>query len=185
MIGVRIGTAALTLGVVLTGGAMAKAAGGPTDAEVAKAIARGVEFLKAQQEPRGNWSYSFNHDHALGITALAGLALMENGIDRADPVITRASEVVHTLAIRSDQTYDVALAILFLARIQAGSRGPADALIRRLAARLAAGEQGGMWSYNVPLERVEDDRLPRRRRLSGLLPSTGDNSNTQFALLGI
>jgi len=174
--------AALALGIVLAAPAIAQA---PPEAEVAQAIARGVAYLKAEQEPDGKWSYAFNHNHALGITALAGLALMENGVDRADPVIARAGEVVHTLAIRSDQTYDVALAILFLARTQGGSRGPDDALIRRLAARLAAGEQRGMWSYNVPLERVERDELPRRPSRSRRLRAVGDNSNTQFAVLGI
>ncbi len=97
----------------------ARAEGGPSDAEVARAIARGVAFVKAQQEPKGAWSYSFNHDHALGITALAGLALLENGVDRADPAIAAAAEAVRSLAPRSDQTYDLALAILFLARVQA------------------------------------------------------------------
>ncbi|SIO67246.1 VWFA-related domain-containing protein [Singulisphaera sp. GP187] len=169
------------------GAVQAKAADPQADA-IAQAIERGVAFLKAQQEPRGNWSFAFNHDHTLGITALAGLALMENGIDRDDPTITRAGSVVRSLAVRSTQTYDLALAILFLARAQVETRGPDDPLIQRLAARLAAGEQGGMWSYTVPLESVEDDdvrsRRPRRD-LSRRAVEAGDNSNTQFALLGI
>jgi VWFA-related protein len=181
---------AKVLGLILLGLAgVARADGGPSDAEVARAIARGVAFVKAQQGPNGAWSYSFNHNHALGITALAGLALLENGVDYADSAIAGAAEAVRTLAPRSDQTYDLALAILFLARAQAQTQGPNDDLIRRLAGRLAGGEQGGMWTYTVPLDRDEAATgsartgrgMPRKSRRSIVC----DNSNTQFALLGI
>lgn len=162
---------------------------GPTDAEVNRAISRGLDFLKSQQEPKGNWTYTFNSSHDLGITALAGLALLENGVERSDPVIASADEVIRALASRSNQSYDLALAILFLARVQPETHGKNDAMIRRLAARLDGGEQGGMWTYTVPLNRREDDEdgagdreraVSRRRR-----PKSGDNSNTQFALLGM
>jgi len=160
-----------------------------TEQAIAQAIARGMDYVKTQQEPDGNWSYSFNHNHNLGITALAGLALLENGADRTDPVIASAGEVVKNLAAHSNQTYDLALAILFLARVQAESQGNNDALIRRLAARLAAGEQGGRWSYTVPVNAgTDDDRALKRRRVSRrdrLFQGNGDNSNTQFALLGM
>ncbi|MHC5542533.1 prenyltransferase/squalene oxidase repeat-containing protein, partial [Singulisphaera rosea] len=162
---------------------------GPTDAEVNQAISRGLDYVKSQREPQGNWVYSFNHTHDLGITALAGLALLENGVERSDPVITSADEVIRTLAPRSNQSYDLALAILFMARVQPESRGKNDVMIRRLAARLDGGEQGGMWTYTVPLKPREDDEErasdrekaeSRRRRAK-----SGDNSNTQFALLGM
>ena len=64
----------------------------------AGAIARGVAYLKEPQEDRGHWSFSFNHDHTLGITALAGLALLENGVDARDPAIGKATEVVRSLS---------------------------------------------------------------------------------------
>lgn len=180
---------ALVLGLLAASLATPRAVAqdGPTEDDVARAIARGVAFLKNQQEADGQWSYSFNHDHVLGITALAGLALLENGADRSDPVIARASTAVHALAPRSNLTYDVVLAILFLARAQGESRGTDDRLIQRLATRLAAGEQGGMWSYTVPIENPEDDQQPSLRRLRTIrgLSQAGDNSNTQFALLGI
>jgi VWFA-related protein len=162
--------------------APARAADAPDEARIKAAIERGVEYLRSLQKPEGNWSFQFNQDHALGITALAGLALLENGVPREDPAIARASEVIHVLARRSNQTYDLALAILFLARRQAGSAGPDDELIRDLAERLAGGQAGGMWTYTVPTESRGSEARPRRnRRRSG----EGDNSNTQFALLGI
>ena len=166
-----------------------RAAVGPTQAEVDRAISRGVSFLKAEQGAEGRWSFSYNSNHDLGITALAGLALLENGVDPADPLIAKATESVRTLARGSDQTYDVSLAILFLARVQKGLSGPNDLLIRKLATRLSNGSHGGMWDYTVPVRsesEVEDTTRPTgRRRTSSPIPGRGDNSNTQFALLGV
>ncbi len=186
-----IGRTHVIMGIVLCGflPTIGHAQQAPTDQMIAQAIARGVEFVKQQQEAQGNWSYSFNHNHNLGITALAGLALLENGMDPVDPVIGATNEVVKVQATRSNQTYDLALAILFLARVQGESQGKNDPLIRRLAHRLAEGEQGGMWTYTVPLDASDDDpddssRRPRSRR-SRFQNARGDNSNTQFALLGM
>ena len=73
------------------------------------------------------------------MTALAGLALLENGVAREAREISKAREIVTTLARESDQTYDLALAILFLARCQQTRTGDADALIQTLGRRLGAG----------------------------------------------
>ncbi len=166
----------------------------PGDKEIAATIARGVAFLKEAQSPAGHWDEPAQNDHRLGMTALAGLALMENGVAREAPEISRPREIVAELATTSDQTYDIALAILFLARCQQGRRGDADVLIRTLGQRLAGGDREGIWDYQVP--RVEPEaetatgrsrgaggrRAPRRRQF---FPGQGDNSNTQFALLGL
>lgn len=203
----------------------AQAQNAPSETRIKAAIQKGVAFLKESQLQNGQWAYAFNHDHALGITALAGLALMENGVPADDPAIVKASEIVHRLSIRSSQTYDVSLAILFLARESSGSRGANDDLIYRLADRLSLGGPDGLWSYNLPLESEKTYQLRRRhyapyrrRRFSGSqlktgasgsnpsrdlgeyppdesslppvrvakrLGGPGDNSNTQFALLGL
>jgi VWFA-related protein len=186
---------ALGLALVLAA-PTASLADGPSPDEVDRAIARGAAYVKEQQEPGGNWTYSFNHDHTLGITALAGLALLENGVAANDPAIGKAAEAVRSLAARSELTYDLSLAILFLARVQQGQSGPNDALIRRLAARLSAGGDDGFWTYTVPLTGdVEDDvnkegtgtrrGRPQTVRRRGFRTGAGDNSNTQFALLGV
>ncbi len=168
----------------------------PKDQQIERAIARGVQFLKGCQSSEGHWDEPAQNRHRLGVTALAGLALLENGVGVDDSAIARAREVVETLARRSDQTYDLTLAILFLARVQPGRRGGADSLIQILAHRLAGGDQEGMWTYQVPLE--DSDRPPSRARAGrpererrkparrfGIFSSVGDNSNTQFALLGL
>jgi VWFA-related protein len=156
---------------------------GPSEDAVARAIARGVQHLKDLQEPGGGWSYAFSQDHRLGVTALAGLALLENGVGRGEPVVERAAESVVALAARSHQTYDLALAILFLARAQPEGHGQYDGLIRRLGARLDGGQHDGMWGYFVPAASDEEVEGRRGRRFPALGPA--DNSNTQFALLGV
>ena len=106
---------------------------------------------------------------------------------------TRLAQVVSALAPESDQTYDLALAILFLAHAQQGSRGEADAMIQSLGQRLARGNHDGSWDYQVPRGEPQSQIAPRRsRRAEGRKRarrpqqfwSQGDNSNTQFAPLG-
>jgi hypothetical protein len=60
------------------------------DARVDPAIARGVEYLRREQSRAGHWDYRLAHDHRLGMTALAGLALLENGVSVDDEAIDRA-----------------------------------------------------------------------------------------------
>jgi hypothetical protein len=162
----------------------ARAADGPTTAEVDGAIARGVGFLKGEQAQGGEWTYRYNLSHTLGITALAGLALLENGVPATDPAIVKADRVVRNLSRRSYQTYDLSLAILFLSRSRLGKGEERDALIQRLASRLAGGGVDGFWGYTVPVEDAGGGTRSfrtRRPRNAG----DGDNSNTQFALLGL
>jgi VWFA-related protein len=190
--------ALVAAGLILMAPRPVRAAQGPSDDQVARAIARGVAYLREVQKPAGHWSFTFNDDHDLGITALAGLALLENGVEASDPAIGKATEVVRRLAARSNQTYDLALAILFLSRVEPGSRGTHDDLIQRLGRRLAGGGTGGFWSYHVALEEEtpssakgtqKNPTTTKKRRNARPLfrqpTSEGDNSNTQFALLGI
>ncbi len=189
---IGIGLAVVLL-LLIEGRAIADA-GAPTDQEISRAIARGVSFLRSGQADEGYWDEPSQRGHRLGLTALAGLALMENGVATDDASIKRAREVVMTLCPDSDQTYDLTLAILFLARQQKGRRGEADPLIRDLASRLAGGDHGGIWDYHVPMQASEADSSrapsrrgadrPRNRRLQRGMGS-GDHSNTQFALLGL
>jgi VWFA-related protein len=188
-----LGSSAIIL-LGLTGGAWAQG-DAPDDKEIAAAIARGVAFLKAEQSDQGFWDEPAQHEHRLGMTALAALALVENGIPRESPPISRAREIVAEMAASSDQTYDLALAILLLARCQQGRRGEADALIQTLGRRLAGGDREGIWTYTVPRGGEEAQASPNRsqgregrkaaRRVPTFFAGPGDNSNTQFALLGL
>ena len=85
--GSRFGSIAL---IVL--GAVAPAHGqgnAPADQEIAAAIARGVAFLKESQSDEGHWDEPSQRQHQLGMTALAGLALLENGVARDAPEISQ------------------------------------------------------------------------------------------------
>ncbi len=166
----------------------------PRDEEIARAIARGVIFLKAAQGDNGEWRYGEQPQHSLGMTALAGLALLENGIARDAREISKAREIVATQARESNQTYDLALAILFLARCQQTRTRQDDSLIQLLGRRLAHGDHGGIWDYSVPIS--EEEATPespgsrrggrgRAARINRNSGGAGDNSNTQFALLGL
>jgi VWFA-related protein len=187
------------LGILLLAGfgAAAPAADdSPAEADIARAVERGTAFLRHAQGADGAWNFTYMHQHRLGMTALAGLALLENGVAADDPAILGARRAVEGLSVRSDQTYDLALAILFLTRQGSTRKGAGDELLPLLASRLAAGDHGGSWTYIVPMN---DDRPSRgsnwepralRRAIAGrsresALGSVGDNSNTQFALLGL
>jgi hypothetical protein len=131
------------------------------------------------------------------MTSLAALALVENGVPVKDAAIQNALNAVREAASTSAFTYDISLAILFLARV--GDKGDNE-LILDLGARLAAGQlSSGGWSYlcplvarprapsvsNAPRSKAGSSRRPGRLSAGPMPGNYGDNSNTQFAVLGI
>lgn len=150
---------------------------GPVD-PVEAARLKGVEFLKSQQNPDGSWFYP---NHVVGITSLCGLSLLENGLPVSDPVVEKAHDFVRRNLDELRNTYDLALGILFLSRIgDRDNRSP----IRDMAARLIAGQNvDGGWGYTCP--RVSSIVLTNRRDLPDPPDGPGDNSCTQFGVLGL
>ena len=130
------------------------------------------------QEAEGGWSYSGYNE---GSTALAALALLESGVKPSDPAMQRAAQFIRSRADSVTQTYSLALAIFFLDRL--GDRRDA-ALIATLGERLRDGQSGnGGWTYFC---RPGQDAGNRELPLPGAVASFGsDNSNTQFAVLGL
>jgi hypothetical protein len=215
-----VSTSVLTLAAVL--------AAGPVHAvdkeAINAAVERGVRNLRAHQNAAGEWAYD-----QIGMTALAGLTLLECGVPADDPAIEKAAAAVRAAGPETDQVYSISLSILFLDRLGE----PVDvALIESLAVRLIAAQNlRGCWSYSCPkigeaeqrrLTTLVKDRqargpdksaprpepgkrtpqdLPReiqdqietlrRQRAAGAggvddgLLMGGDNSNTQFAVLGL
>jgi hypothetical protein len=159
--------AAFRRAALLLVGTACLAVGPPARAEIdpdriREAIDRGVKWLKSEQLPKGNWTPMalVGND----TTSLCTLALLNAGVPPQDPVIQKA--IKYILAARHDQTYNVALDTMVLCAAE-----PAKHLreIEQRASRLAkeqikTGGNRGMWGY------------PGRG---------GDNSNTQFALLGL
>ncbi|HMP02933.1 MAG TPA: terpene cyclase/mutase family protein [Gemmatales bacterium] len=144
--------------------------GGELRDRIRAAIAKGVQYLRGQQQADGLWRHQGGGapgQNDVGATALAGLALLENGVDRKDPAIVAAVGLVRDAVPRLTQTYNISAAIWFLDRA-----APAEnkAVIRQLANLLLQGQikETGGWSY---------DCVPRGH--------AADNSNTHFALLGL
>ena len=155
-----------------------------TSAAVERAIRDGIRFLQASQAADGSWP------GVDGTTELATLALLTAGVPRDDPGLARALALVrqHLPGTIPPGTQDVhrcapcrwcsrpptrRVSAIDRARRRL-DRECADALQRQCARRPrpAGGARGG---------RAERGVLDLPRRTAGV----GDNSNTQYAVLGL
>lgn len=133
---------------------------------VRTAIDRGVRYLRVQERGQGKWEGDGLVDKPGGITALAMLALLNSGIPADDPMIRRGLTYLRTVEPRF--TYVVGLQTMVFAEVRDPRDRPAiqrnvDWLVEARVMR--NGEMLG-WTY------TSDGGLP-------------DNSNTQYALLGL
>jgi hypothetical protein len=130
--------------------------------------------------------------------ALLGLTLLECGIAADDPSVQQIAERIRARERDLRQTYELTLAILFLDRLgEARDRH----VINTFGQRLLAGQlQGGTWSYSCLLNEKRWDPIKwpttpmpfwngkldsKGADQSRRLRYRGDNSNTQFAILGL
>jgi hypothetical protein len=133
-----------------------------TGADVKQSIDKAVKFLRTTQAADGRWHYRMPH-YSDGSTSLVGLALLNADVPADDPAIERALEVV--AESRNQYTYVVALKAMFLAQADPKKY---DREIQQAATWLSEAQlQSGMWTY----------KAGQGRR--------GDNSNTQFGVLGL
>jgi hypothetical protein len=119
---------------------------------VNEAIDRGVGYLKSHMPntPMGNHRRSGAH-------SLFALTLLECGVPADDPALARLTRQIRTDAPRLSETYSLSLAILFFDRLGDPQDEP---LIRRLAARLIAGQNAaGGWHYGCPALSENDSHL--------------------------
>jgi|SRR5579883_23503 len=183
--------------------------------EIDRAIKGGTEALKARYirpagAPLPGVPNGVGVNPNVAATALAGLALLEAGTPANDPAIKAITGIVRKDAYRENQTYHVALCLMYLDRFG----DPADEpLIQILAVRLLVGQtNGGGWGYQciggVPgedekrLREIKADHTPgklhpdvekygqmlvaaRAQAAANGSVTIDDNSNTQFALLAI
>jgi hypothetical protein len=134
-------------------------------ARVEQAIRKGVIYLKNTQGPLGTWAPEKGATHPYGFAALPALTLMECGVPASHPLIQRAfsyiSQANDQLPLDKIQnTYEVALTILFLDRLSAFNdkilaRVAEEEWIRSrieiLAVRLMAAQKvSGGWGYSCP-----------------------------------
>jgi hypothetical protein len=160
---------------------------------VNQAIDRGTAYLR---EHHGR------HDQYRPYLGLLGLTMLECGAAPDDPAVKQIAAWLHAREKDLANTYELTLAILFLdRRNEAGDRP----LLRIFGQRLLHGQlDGGTWTYTCP---VQDTRrrgtgsspllqqqsiMPWQKAPGFSTPSQrfpfiyhGDNSNTQFAILGL
>ena len=133
-----------------------------TNEQVQNAIRRATAYLRANQLAGGGWG-GRGHYRAQGMNALAALALLNAGVSPDDAALSRVIDQVANYA--NEYTYVVALKCQVLAAADPAKYMPP---LRTAAAWLQGTQLStGMWPYS--------------RQVRG----RGDNSNTQFALLGL
>ena len=153
--------------VFLSAGRIARADVTPDD--VRHAIAAGVRYLKSQQlKDRGNWPERIGYPG--GVTALCTLALLESGEPVNSPALDKALSYLRQLG-DPQSVYVTALQTMLFC---AAEPKKDMLLIQRNAAwleraQIQSGDRAGAWSYFA----------------AGGQQARGDNSNSQFALLGL
>jgi hypothetical protein len=136
-----------------------------TAEQVRQAIDRGVSYLKTQQRNDGAWPDDMPGQQG-GISALCTLALLNSGVEPSDEKIQRALN--HLRLIGPSSTYVVSLQTMVFARAEPEKD------------RLAI-DRNVKW-----LERTQIEQGPRKGAWSyGEQGGSGDNSNSQFALLAL
>jgi hypothetical protein len=136
-------------------------------------IARGCAFLASNQNPNGSFGAAgFGRgSYPVGPSALTTLALLNSGVSPSDPVIVKALNYLRGFRDPGG-TYETSLVLMALVAAKDSER---DKLrIAALAERLEGmqttrGPFAGMWNYG-------------HGAYGG---GTEDNSNTQFAVLGL
>lgn len=162
----------VTHGLVVACLALAVSASSAADTlgpgEIQRAVEKARDFLVRQQKGDGYWEAMSSPDKRVGATGLVLLALGNAGLTPDDPTMRRGLAWLRTQ--EPDDTYAVSLQTMALAMLSP----EADAVIlaknvRWLEdAQVKVGPGAGSWSY---------------KQAPG--PTIGDNSNTQFALLGL
>lgn len=160
---------------------------------VNRAIDRGTDYLRQEHA---------EHNSYRNYLGLLGLTLLECGVPSQDPSVRQIAGWIRSRERDLSTTYELTLAILFLDRLN----DPRDrTLLRTLGQRLLAGQlECGAWTYSCL---NSDKRRPAAPPpLNPQVPSViswsnarplneprtririayrGDNSNTQFAILGL
>jgi hypothetical protein len=135
-----------------------------TAKQVRVAIDRGVDYLKARQERDGGWPNFPGRPG--GVTCLCALALLNAGVPLDDDAMQRALTAIRDM--QPDQTYVVALHTMVLCAAE--PKKDAQLIARNVrwleSHQIKDGSHKGAWDYGAP-------------------DATGDNSNSQFALLAL
>jgi len=136
-----------------------------SDKAVEQAIKKGVEYLLSVQNAKGVWQ-GWGGKYPLGPTALATYALIESGVSPRDPRMDKALKALSEG--KMTMTYCIGLrANAYLAAMKKGATEYQKYLIEDVKILLKSTKDG---SYNY---------------VSDGAPRSGDNSNSQYGLLGV
>ena len=168
---------------------------------VRAAIESGVAHLRRSQSEDSSWQYrkpmfggrrqwGGDDDYSGGLTALALYSLAASGVQKTDDAIARAIDWCRThprpFAEGRRATYSASLLVLALSRIDPVAH---KKWIHELADRIVESQlENGMWSYELRGKATgKSSAKPSGKRGFGgeRWPQTGDNSNTQFAVLAL
>jgi hypothetical protein len=140
-----------------------------TEKRVLDSIQRAKRYLIDQQRADGAWPST---GHEVGVTSLAMLALINAGLTSHDPPIARGLKYLRTVQ-EPTKTYEVSLMIMALATAKDDRKDSARilGLVKKLEqGQIKDGPQSGSWGYETG---------------PGGGFGGGDNSNGQFAVLGL
>jgi len=136
-----------------------------TAAQVRDAIDRAKAYLIRQQQPDGSWRPDYERQPG-GVTALCTLALLHAGVEPEEEHVQSA--LTYLRKIRPARTYVVSLQIMVFCK--AGLKRDGPLVAHRVSwlerSQISEGEMRGAWSYPG-------------------MGQSGDNSNSQFALLAL
>jgi hypothetical protein len=134
-----------------------------TGEQVQTAIAKAIRFITSQQSADGTWP---DYGRPGGITCLAALALLTGGVPETDPALAKALPKIAALPNR--ETYVVGLKAMALAAANPVKYRPelVGCAAWLVDAQVKTGPFEGMWRYTAR-------------------ETSGDNSNTQYAVLGL
>ena len=145
---------------------------------VQAAIKKGADYLITAHKPNPQYDGGSNQ---IGTACLAGLALLESGVEEKNPSLQNIIKFVRAGCLQETSTYHISLCIMFLDRLE----HPQDeGLIQFLGVRLLGGqtEEGG-WSYTCmgyELTAQQESRLrialaKDSKLVSKSPPQTGSN----------
>lgn len=172
---------AVALSTVIVGSSPRPATGQPqrealTKERVDRAIRDGVRFLKREQERTadGSWtSPEGNAKNTVGLTALAALTLMTAGEPATEPHVAKALQLLEEWpADKLNSVYAISL--------QTMAFSAADP--KRYELRIAA---NAAWLERAQLKKNDSNPWPGSWPYTGAHETRGDNSNSQYALLGL
>jgi Domain of unknown function (DUF4159)/A-macroglobulin TED domain len=166
-----VGCSALIVAMVLA----SSAAAGVTREEVERAIQEGVRYLKKEQRDDGSWTEVDGRRAPKGTTALVTLALLTAGEKPDEIHVAKAlAHLQESSAPDLNSTYSVALQTMVFTA--------ADPQLKRY--RLAV-TGNVLWLEKAQIKNNDRNQWPGSWSYNVFKEQSGDNSNTQYALLGL